>query len=387
MTGAPTTQVAPRSARATLRGRPELYTRYAADQAILNTPAKRFWTLVLILIALVLPFVLSRDLTGLLTTVFIYAIGGIGLNLVTGYAGQVSLGHAFFLGLGAYTAAVFGGEPSGSVIGFGLDLLIWLPLAGLVPALIGFLVAPLAARVRGLYLAILTLGLVFVGEHLFKEVRSVTGGPGIGRAPAEPVLLGFDLYRRQTILGVELERETIFYLFCFGLLVVLGVLARNLARSRWGRAFAAVRDRDIAAEVMGVPLLRTKTLAFTVSSFYAGIAGALLSVVIGRITPENWNLLLSIDFLAVILIGGIATISGSIVGAAFVVLLPRFVEWLSGYVPLIGGVAGGGIISVFQLQTMLFGALIVVFIVVEPRGLFGLWLRIRNYWKAWPFSY
>jgi branched-chain amino acid transport system permease protein len=387
MTGPPTTTIDPKASRATRRGRPELYTDYRADQAIWNTPAKRLWTVVLVLVGLALPFLLSRDLTSLLTTVFIYAIGGIGLNLVTGYAGQVSLGHAFFLGIGAYTAAFLGGEPSGSVRGLELDMLIWLPMAGLVPAFLGFLVAPLAARVRGLYLAILTLGLVFMGEHLFKEARTFTGGPGVGRAPAEPEILGFNLYSRQTILGVEVARESVFYLFCFAVLIVMAVLARNLARSRWGRAFAAVRDRDIAAEVMGVPLLRTKTLAFVLSSFYAGIAGGLLSVVIGRITPENWNLLLSIDFLAVILIGGIATISGSLVGAAFVVLLPRVVEWASGYVPFIGGVAGGGFISVFQLQTMLFGALIVLFIVVEPRGLYGLWLRMRNYWKAWPFSY
>jgi branched-chain amino acid transport system permease protein len=387
MTGQASTRIDPKASRATLRGRPELYTDYAADQAIWNTNAKKVWTVVIVALALALPFLLNRDLTNLFTLVLIYAIGGIGLNLVTGYAGQVSLGHAFFLGLGAYTAAFFGGEATSSVRGLELDLLIWLPMAGIVPAVIGFLVAPLAARVRGLYLAILTLGLVFVGEHLFKEARTFTGGPGVGRAPAEPVVLGFNLYSRQTILGVELPRESIFYLFCLLLLIGLAILARNLARSRMGRAFAAVRDRDIAAEVMGVPLLRTKTLAFTLSSFYAGIAGGLLSVVIGRITPENWNLLLSIDFLAVILIGGVATISGSIVGAAFVVLLPRVVEWASGYVPFIGGAAGGGFLSVFQLQTILFGALIVVFIVVEPRGLFGLWLRIRNYWKAWPFSY
>ena len=127
-------------------------------------------------------------------------------------------------------------------------------------------------------------------------------------------------------LGVDLDRETPFYLFCLLLLVVLALAARNLARSKMGRAFAAVRDRDIAAGIMGVPLLRTKVVAFGVSSFYAGVAGGLLAVARGQITPENWNLLLSIDFLAVILIGGVATISGSMIGAVFVVLLPRFVH-------------------------------------------------------------
>jgi len=128
-------------------------------------------------------------------------------------------------------------------------------------------------------------------------------------------------------------------------------------------------------------------LAFAVSSFYAGIAGALLSIVIGRITPENWNLFLSIDFLAVVFIGGLATITGSIMGAVFVVMLPRLVQNLAEYVPFVGGLGEDTLINVFQLEQMLFGVLIVVFLILEPRGLYGLWIRIRNYFKAWPFSY
>jgi len=373
--------------RGRARGRPVLYTSYAADQAILNTPAKRWWTAALVIVVLALPFLLSRDLTSLMMTVFIYAIGGIGLNLVTGYAGQVSLGHAFFMGLGAYTAAVLGGVETDRVLGFGLDMAIWLPMAGIVPALVGLAVAPLAARVRGLYLAILTLGLVFIGEHVFKEARPITGGAGVGRSPAEPVLFGMDLHGRYHAFGYILPRDTMLYFVCFLIFVVLALAARNLARSKLGRAFSAVRDRDIAAAVMGVPLQRTKTLAFTISSFYAGIAGALLVVVIGQMTPGNWNLFLSIEFLAVILIGGIATISGSIMGAAFVVLMPRLVSELAGSVPFISTAPGTGFLTVFHVQTMLFGALIVLFLVLEPRGLYGLWVRVRNYWKAWPFSY
>lgn len=372
----------------TLRGRPELYTEYAADQALLNTPAKRRSSGVLLVLLLAVPFVLARDWTTLLTTVFIMAIGAIGLNLVTGYAGQVSLGHAFFVGLGAFTAAFLGSEPSGSLRGLGLEMWVWLPLAGLIAAAVGAAVAPLAARVRGLYLAILTLGLVFVGDHVFKELRSFTGGPGIGRRAAAPIVGGVDLSRRQTIFGVEVEGDVLFYLLCLVLLIGFAIGARNLARSKTGRAFAAVRDRDIAAEVMGVPLVRTKVLAFTVSSFYAGVCGALLAVMYGTIVPENFGLLLSVDFLAMILIGGVATISGSLVGAAFVVLLPRFVQSLTDVIPWISrNASDGALFSVDQLQGLLFGALIVGFLVLEPRGLYGLWLRIRNYWKAWPFSY
>jgi branched-chain amino acid transport system permease protein len=375
------------------RGRPELYSDYAADQALWNTPAKRWSTVAVLLVALYLPFTLDRDLMGLATLVVVYAISGIGLNLVSGYAGQISLGHAVFMGLGAYTAALLGGSPTNLVRGYELDMVIWLPMAGIVPALVGWLFAPIAARVRGLYLAILTLGLLFVGEHIFKEARWLTGGAGLGRAPAAPVVFGFDLYQRRTVLGTNLSREGVFYLFALVVLIVLAVLARNVARTRQGRAFSAVRDRDIAAEVMGVPLLRTKRLAFTLSSFYAGIGGALLTIVLGFTTPERWNLLLSIDFLAVVLIGGAATITGPIIGAAFVVLMPRFIETFAGSLPFVstslGGSCLGGvcILNVFQLQRLLFGVMIIVFLVAEPRGLFGVWIRIRNYFKAWPFSY
>ncbi len=368
------------------RGRPALYTSYAADQAIWNTSVKRSWFAVLVVIAICAPFLVAADLTYLLTMAVIYAVGGIGLNLLTGYAGQVSLGHAFFLGLGAYTAAVLGGTGGATTWGLGLDLAIVLPAAAVLPALVGLLVAPLATRVRGLYLAVLTLGLLILGEQLFKIMTPITGGQGVGRGVATRTLFGVDLTQTYAIGPVHVPPHISFYLLCLALLVALGIGARNLARGRYGRGFAAVRDRDIAAEVMGVNLLRTKTLAFTLSSAYAGVAGALLSMLIGRVAPEMWNLFLSIDFLAVIVIGGIATISGTIIGACFVVLLPRMLEELTHVIPWIS-VSSGGLVNVFQLQTIIFGVLIIVFITLEPRGLYGLWMRVRNYFAAWPFSY
>lgn len=373
--------------RNTTRGRPRLYTSYSSEMAIFNTGAKRVWIVIGFVALVVLPFFVARDLVALGATVFIFSIGGIGLNLLTGYAGQVSLAQAFFLGVGAYTAAVLGGEAKGDVLGFGWDMAIWLPLAGLVPAIVAAIIAPLAARVRGLYLAILTLGLVFIGEHIFKEAKPITGGAGVGRAPAEPVFLGFNLFANYEIFGIEIDRFTMLYFTCLVIFVVMALLARNFTRSRFGRSFAAVRDRDIAAEVMGVSLLRTKTLAFAISAFYAGIAGALLSIIIGRISPETWNFFLSIDFLAVIFIGGLATITGSIMGAVFVVLLPKLVNSLTGFLPIDPGVGQGGLLNVFELQSIIFGVLIILFLILEPRGLYGLWLRVRNYFKAWPFSY
>ncbi len=370
-----------------MRGRRELFTSYQADQAPLNTPAKRGWTAALVIGLLVLPFGLSGELQALMATAFAAGIGAIGLNIVTGYAGQVSLGHAFFLGVGAYTGAVLSGDPEGRTLGYGLDMLVWLPAAGLLPALVGFLVAPVATRLKGLYLAIVTLGLVFIGEHVFREVRFITGGPGVGRPAADLKLAGVDLGTRSEIGGYLVSREMKLYFLCLVLLAALAVLAKNLTRSAVGRAFAAVRDRDIAAEVMGVSLTKHKAIAFAVSSFYAGIAGALLSTVTGFIEPSSYDLLLSVQYLAMILIGGVATIAGSLLGAAFVVLLPRLVEEFPRFLPFVTAESTGGFLTTFQLQTIIYGALIVVFLIGEPRGLFGLWVRIRNYFRAWPFSY
>lgn len=370
------------------RGRPELYTDYATDMAMLNTPAKRWWTLALIVALLIAPFYLSRATIPLFITVFVYGIGVIGLNLVSGYAGQVSLGHAFFIGLGAFSAAYFGGTQT-QFLGLGLDMAIWLPMAGIVCGVVGWVVAPLASRVRGLYLAIVTLGLLFVGGHVFNEWRSLTGGPELGREAAPPVLFGIEFDRAGTLFGIEMTGTQRTYYLTLVLLIIAAVLGRNLARSKVGRAFAAVRDRDIAAEVMGVPLARTKQIAFAVSSFYAGICGGLIGLVQGgRIDPAAFSsqqgLFLSVTFLAAVLIGGPATISGSLMGTAFVVFLPRAVQAVTHQIAFLGD---AGIVTDEQLERILFGAFIVAFLVLEPRGLYGLWLRVRNYWKAYPFSY
>jgi branched-chain amino acid transport system permease protein len=176
------------------------------------------------------------------------------------------------------------------------------------------------------------------------------------------------------------------YLLMLVLLVVFALAARNLARSKVGRAFNAIRDRDIAAGVIGVNLARYKTIAFAVSSGYAGCAGALLYTISGFFDPGSFNLLLSVQYIAMVLIGGVGTISGSIMGAFFLTLLPRLTRELPAFLPFISS-QPTETPNVFQLETMLYGALIVVFLIFEPRGLFGIWIRIRNYWKSWPFSY
>lgn len=371
-----------------LRGRPELYTSYAQDLALLNTPGKRWGIGLLLVLGAALPFLLTNDWLLLLTLGFAAAIGAIGLNLVTGYAGQVSLGHAFFLGLGAYTGAVVGGPTDTAEIGLGFDLPIWLLAAGLVAGLAGLVVAPLALRLRGLYLAIVTLGLVFLGDHIFKEADSITGGVGVGTETAIPVMLGYRFDEPGSFLGVQFAEQQKEYVLAFVLLIIFTVLARNLARSDVGRAFQAVRDRDIAAEVIGVDLRKYKFLAFTISSFYAGVAGALFYSILGFAEPTTFGLLLSVQYLAMILIGGAGTISGAIMGAVFVTLLPRISQNLANASDVATEVLTlGGLLTVFEVQNLLYGVLIILFLIFEPRGLFGIWIRTRNYWKGWPFSY
>ncbi len=366
------------------RGRPGLYTSYAQDMALLNTRPKQVAVWGLVAVGLLLPLLVEDDLLRVLAIGCVLAIGAIGLNLVTGYAGQVSLGHAFFLGVGAYTASVVAGDPADEeVYGFGITFLpVWLLAAGVVAAVLGLVVAPLASRLRGLYLAIVTLGLVFIGEHLFREWDSLTGGAGVGRQGPDPVLFGVDLSRSSGSFSGD---QQMFWLMLV-LLVVFALVGRNIARSAVGRSFAAVRDRDIAAEITGVDVRKVKRRAFVISSFYAGCAGALLYSILGYIDPASFGLLVSVQFIAMVLIGGAATISGSIMGAFFIALLPRFTRELPEYLPFLSSSATETP-NVFQVETLLYGLLIVVFLIFEPRGLFGLWVRARNYWKAWPFSY
>ena len=401
-----------------MRGRPNLVAEYRSDAAIFRSNVQRFWFVLLLVVVFYLalqgrpdsplpqlgPLHLGRDWMILAVTAVFASIGAIGLNIVTGYAGQVSLGHAFFLGLGAFTAAVLGGVEevrmvpdlaTGEMVektllvGYGLDMIVWLPAAGLLAALCGLIVAPIATRVRGLYLAFVTLGLVFLGTHVFKTAKGYTGGTN-GRPTAEVRLWSFRFDQDGEVFGFFMTKEQKLFFLGLVLLLVLGLAAKNLARSKVGRAMAAVRDRDIAAEIMGIPLTRYKTLAFVISSFYAGIAGALLWSVITRVQPGEFNLLLSVEFIAMILIGGVATVSGSVMGACFIVFLPKVVEWLAG-VPLVDLVistgVGEGVFDIFQFERILFGLLIVLFLIFEPLGLYGIWIRIRNYWKAYPFSY
>lgn len=419
-----------------MRGRPMLFTEYEADQSLLNTWTKKLSMFFLLGLLVLLPFtggggpgndrvfefdipiigfMSANDWLQLLGSVCIFAIGALGLNILTGLAGQVSLGHAFFMGIGAYTAAWLG-APEGALLGLGLPIWIWLPASGLVAAAVGVAVGPTAVRVRGLYLAIVTLGLVFIGEYVFRNWVSLTGGSQAGRAFHR---LDIRLWKEEEPListtqpGEWLTANGKAFLVLLVLLVIFTLAAKNIQRTRAGRAFQSIRDRDVAAEVMGVNEFKYKLMAFGISSFYAGVSGALLAGFFGRTIPERWDLILSVQFIAIILIGGAGTVSGTLMGAAFVVLLPRVVQngtaWLKGamdeggivaaiadpimateqgdfgLINILPGVGPG--LSVLQLNQVVFGLLIIGFLIFEPLGLFGIWLRVRNYWKGWPFTY
>lgn len=412
-----------------------LYSSYEADQALMNTgPKKVILTLFLLFLAFIplqmvegipdlipgFDFLGNNDWLKLLSTACIFAIGALGLNVLTGLAGQVSLGHAFFMGLGAYTAAWLGAAP-GPLAGIGLPMWIWLPAAGAVAAIVGVAVGPTAVRVRGLYLAFVTLGLVFVGEYIFRNWSTLTGGSQSGRTFPDFELR---LWKEETPLvdfandgtwfGIALSSEAKTYYLLVFLLVVFVLLAKNLQRTRAGRAFQSIRDRDIAAEIMGVNEFKYKLTAFGISSFYAGVAGALLASFVGRTIPERWDLFLSVQFIAIVLIGGAGVVTGTLLGSVFVITLPRIVQdftgWLTEYVTdgtgvfvwladllVVTGEGDFGLINVQQgigsglsvsiLNQVLYGLLIIGFLIFEPLGLYGIWLRIRNYWKGWPFTY
>jgi branched-chain amino acid transport system permease protein len=414
--------------------RPALYTNYQSETSILPTWTQRVAAGVLVIIAALLPFNLpvinqipfvrylgDPDWLRIVTVAVIFGIAALGLNLLTGVAGQVSLGHSFFMGVGAYTAAVLGGESGGRTWGLELPMWIWLPAAGVGAAAIGLLIGPAAVRVRGLYLGIVTIGLVFIGIHLSRVFPEISGAAEVGRdfPPLE-----FKWWKGETPvisfeedghwLWFDISGEAKSYLFMLAMLSVAIVVAKNLVRTRTGRALQAIRDRDVAAEIMGVPEVRYKLIAFAISSFFAGIAGALFASFIGRLPPETWSLLLAIEFIAIILIGGAGTIAGTLLGTFFVVLLPQnlenFVHWMSEQAAGTGpwaafwdffvssGTGDFGFVSDAQiapgfplpssaLDAVLYGLLVIIFLLFEPRGLFGIWVKIRNYWKGWPFTY
>jgi branched-chain amino acid transport system permease protein len=313
------------------------------------------------LVMLVLPFQLGTSALTTATFVVIAAIGATGLNVLTGYAGQISLGHAFFLAVGAYTGAKLGED-------LGWSAALWIPAAGVTAGVCGALVGPVALRLSGLYLAIVTLGLVFIGQHVFFNAESLTGGPQGRTFP--PVVIGpFDFSPGQVLRvgGLQIDHNGLYYYLALALLAGATAFTWNVRRTRSGRAMVAVREREIAASVMGVDVRRVKIAAFTAAAFMAGVSGALYASYLSFAQPGEWSLLLSIQFVAAVIVGGMGTVAGPLLGSAVVFALPTLLKNL----PFLPEEAAGGV-SVSDLSSIAYGLLIVVFLVLEPRGLVGL---------------
>jgi branched-chain amino acid transport system permease protein len=359
----------------------DLTRRYTEELRLFGSRWARAGLVAMLVLWLATPmFLVDEFWLSILNYAGIAAIGAIGLNLLTGYTGQVSLGHAFFIGAGAYTAGQVGGQ-------LGLPLPVWLAAAGIIGAAVGALIGPFALRLRGNYLAIVTLGLVFLGEHLFRNLEGVTGGNS-GTSVTADVTLGPLDFASMDLFGDQYTRNQSWFWLIWGLVLLFALLAKNIVRTRPGRALQAVRDRDIAAEVVGVELGRYKLGAFALSSGLAAIGGALFGAYQQFVSPDEFNLFLSIQYIAIIIVGGVGTIFGSVLGALLLGGLPAVIEQYSDSIPGVAAEAtDDGFISVFSLNQAIFGLLIVLFLVFEPRGLAAMWLRTKAYFKAWPFSY
>ena len=331
---------------------------YEQELAIFRTDFGRLWMIVgLGILFAVIPFISSPYILYVINLVGIYAIATVGLNILTGYTGLISLGHGAFFGVGAYASAVLSTR-------VGLPLWVCVPVAGLITSGVGIIFGLPSARLKHLYLLIATLAGQFIIEYVFIQWDWMTGG-------ADGIIV-----TGTTLFGIDLGNDRNFYFVIFLCLVFLTWLGVNIMRTRYGRAFIAVRDNDMAAEGMGIPIFKYKLLSFAISSFYAGFAG---------ITPEPFNLWLSIEFLAMIIIGGLGSIPGAIFGTVFIVVLNEILSFITAYFMNIGAIDVA--LTLAPLKEFFFGLVIVLFLIVEPKGIAEFWRIVRSSFQLWPFSY
>lgn len=335
---------------------------YQHDESVWPTTVQKAWLAVLLLALALFPLVGGAYLVSLLCVLGIHLIAATGLNIMTGYTGLISLGHAAFMGVGCYTAAWLAQR--------GVPVFVVLPLAGTMSAALGIVVGLPSLRIKGLYLAVATLALQFLMVFVFREWESVTGGVrGVNMPAAE--FFGFTL---------NTDARMAWLIMVCAALLLLG--ARNVMRTRVGRAFMAIRDKDISAEVLGINLLRYKLSAFALGSFYAGVAGALLGYFYRAMTPEYFTLQLSIFYLAAIIVGGLGSLLGTILGSVFMTLVP---EMLRALVAVAAQYTPRATEILSPIQQVVFGVLIMGFLVFEPHGLQEIWRRVRRFFHLWPF--
>ena len=348
-------------------------TTYAADQALFPIRQDRYAMLAILAIAFVgVPLFASEYwLTALLIPFLVFALATLGLNILTGYAGQLSLGTAAFMAVGAIAAYNFQLRIPG------MPILVSFVLGGAMAALVGILFGLPSLRIKGFYLAVATLAAQFFIPWLVTKVGWFSNYSASGVINAQPIV----------ILGFAFDSPQRKYLIVLAIVALLALLAKNLVRSRIGRAWMAVRDMDVAAEVIGIRILRTKLIAFAISSFYCGVAGALYAFAyLGNVEPDGFNLDLSFRILFMVIVGGVGSVLGSFLGAAFITLVPVLLD-----VVLTRGSHAfnlnleSGVTSMAQL--LVFGGLIIFFLIVEPHGLARLWQITKEKLRLWPFPY
>lgn len=342
--------------------------------------SRRIAGLVLLGAALALPLALEDFWLQLGLFVMATMVGAVGLTLLVGVAGQLSLGHAAFAAIGAYVYVWATSEATPTLAGAGLPAVVGLVVAVAAAALIGLLFSPVASRLRGIYLGLATLGLVFVVRHLLLNLDDWTGG-FTGRSVEPFTVAGFSFSNRDpdylAVAGVEFEGlHRLWYLFLV-LTLLACWLGANLRNSRTGRAWANVRDSETAAAAMGIAVARHKASAFVVSSGYAGLAGAMLALAYGRLAPDVFTLLVSVDFLVMIVIGGLGSIGGAMVGALFVTALPLVLTQYSDVLPFLAAPGSGGL-DPAGLSRMLYGLAIIAVLVFLRGGLAGAFRRLRG---------
>jgi branched-chain amino acid transport system permease protein len=348
-------------------------TSYERDAAIFPILQDRIAIAAVLVVAFaVIPLVATPYFfTGILIPFLILSLAAIGLNILTGYAGQLSLGTAAFMAVGAFATYNFMLRVPG------MPILVAFALSGVVAALVGILFGLPSLRIRGLYLAVATLAAQFFIVWFLTRVGWITNYSTSGVITAQPIV----------ILGYTFDTPAAKYLLVLTIVSALALAAKNMARGNVGRSWMAVRDMDVAAEVIGIRLMHAKLLAFAVSSFYCGVAGALFAYAfLGTVEPEAFNLDLSFRVLFMVIIGGVGTILGSFMGAAFVTLMPVF---LSVAVRFLDHVLGLRIAesTISNLELMVFGGLIIFFLIVEPHGLARLWQIGKEKLRLWPFPH
>jgi branched-chain amino acid transport system permease protein len=339
---------------------------YIQDESVFKTKTIRIFVAILACCVSLLGLVASPYMVHLLVTICIAIIGAIGINIITGFTGMISIGHGAFVGLGAYATANFTDR-------LGIPFIISLPLSGLFASTVGILFGFPSLRIKGLYLLMTTFAAQIIINFLMNNWESLS--KGVTGYPVGPASIG----------GFVFDSDIKYFYLVYVLALASILSATNIVRSRYGRAFVAIRDYDIAADIIGVNLFKYKTISFAVGSFYAGLAGALIAHYLRHITPEHFPIHLSIEYLAMIIVGGLGSIMGSIYGAIFVTLLPEFLkimmeDYLADLIP-------GAVSLVPYVINFLFGTIIIAFLIFEPHGLAEIHRRIKKYFKLWPYAY